>query len=67
MLPTAAIGNDIYRAQFAGFGDYALAFGVVAAPPGSNLGTYVLFAVPLLVVLLAAGAVLLVRARRRSR
>jgi hypothetical protein len=65
-LPTAPIGNDIYRTQFAGFGDYALAFGVVATAPASHLGTYLLIAVPVLVLLLAAGAVLLVRTRRRS-
>ena len=63
-LSTGRYGNDIYRAQFAGFGDYALAFGVVAAPAGSDLAVYVFVAVPLLVVLSAAGAVLLVRRRR---
>lgn len=64
VLPTAPVGNDIYRTQFHGFGDYALAFGVVVAPAGSNLGVSVLIAVPVVVVLLAAGAVLLVRSRR---
>ena len=66
VLPTAPTGNDVYRTEFHGFGDYALAFGVVAAPTSSNLGAYVLIAVPVVVVLLAAGAVLLVRSRRRT-
>jgi hypothetical protein len=66
VLATGRIGNDIYSTQFAGFGDYALAFGAVATAPASHLGSYLLIAVPLLVVLLAAVAVLLVRSRRRA-
>ncbi len=66
VLATGRFGNDIYTTQFTGFGDYALAFGVVAAAPSSHLGVYVLVAVPVVVVLLGVGAVLLVRTRRRA-
>jgi hypothetical protein len=58
-------GNDVYSTQFAGFGDYALAFGVVASGQHSSNGLQVLLSVLLLVVLLAAGVVVAVRVRRR--
>jgi hypothetical protein len=58
-------GNDIYRTQFAGFGDYALAFGVVSAS-GHGHGGQVLASVLLVIVLLAAGTVVAVRLSRRS-
>jgi hypothetical protein len=65
VLPTFIYGNDIYRAQFAGFGDYALAFGVVPPPKGSHVADYAFVAVLLMVVLFAAGVVIAVRRARR--
>jgi hypothetical protein len=66
-VKTFVAGNDIYTTQFAGFGDYALAFGVTAAAgSGVGVGTGVLVASALLaVVLLAAGVVVAVRLSRR--
>lgn len=37
-VPTARVGNDIYRANLAGFGDYALAWGLHPVAPGSSTG-----------------------------
>ena len=65
VLPTAAYGNDIYRTQFAGFGDYALAFGVVATSSPHSSALAISLSVLLVVVLLAVAAVLVVRLRRR--
>lgn len=61
---TSRFGNDIYRCLFVGFGDYALAFGVVASH-GSSSTTAILVSALLVVVLLAIGAVIAVRLTRR--
>jgi LPXTG-motif cell wall-anchored protein len=70
-LQTKRVGNDIYEAELAGLGDYALAFKAKDAPsisaPGSAPKTGVsppVFAViGLLVVSVVAGAVLAARRR----
>ena len=66
VLPIFSSGNDIYSTQFAGFGDYALAFGVVASTSHGTSTTAVLVSVLLAVVLLAVVTVVLVRVRRRT-
>ncbi|BEP15302.1 hypothetical protein acdb102_36130 [Acidothermaceae bacterium B102] len=65
VLPTAPTGNDVYRTQFAGFGDYALAFGVVVTSSPHSDAWAISLSVLLVVVLLAVAAVLVVRLRRR--
>jgi len=65
VLPTAPYGNDIYRTQFAGFGDYALAFGVVTTTTRGSSAVAIIVSVLLVVILLAGAAVLVVRVRRR--
>ena len=65
VLPTAPTGNDVYRTPFAGFGDYALAFGVVATASPHSDALAISLSVLLVVVLLAVAAVLVVRLRRR--
>jgi hypothetical protein len=68
VLKTITSGNDVYSTQFAGFGDYALAFGVVASARHSGNGVQILLSALLLVVLAAAGVVIAVRvSRRRAR
>jgi hypothetical protein len=65
VVHTYISGNDIYSAQFAGFGDYALVFGAVAASgQGSSMTPYVVSGL-LALVLLAAGLVAAVRLSRR--
>jgi hypothetical protein len=63
-LSTIRVGNDVYRADFVGFGDYALAW---AAGGGSSRGSMtssaLLVAVP---VLLLTGVVVAVRRSRRK-
>jgi hypothetical protein len=65
VLASFASGNDIYTTHFAGFGDYALAFGVVAGTKQGSSGTAILVSVLLILVLSAAGGVIAVRVRRR--
>jgi hypothetical protein len=66
VLTVYTSGNDIYSTQFAGFGDYALAFGVVASTQHGSSVAAILVSVLLAVVLLAAGTVIVVRLSRRS-
>jgi hypothetical protein len=66
VLSTAPIGNDVYRAQFAGLGEYALAFGVLAPPASSGLPVGLFVAVPVVVTVLVAAIVLLVVRFRRT-
>lgn len=66
-LVTARWGNDIYRTQFAGFGDYALAFGTVAPTHHGSSGGAILVSALLVLVLLAVAAVVVVRFQRRPR
>lgn len=65
-LPVYTSGNDVYSTQFAGFGDYALAFGVVASTAHGSSGAAILVSILLAVVLLAAVTVIAVRVSRRS-
>jgi hypothetical protein len=63
-LHTFISGNDVYSAQFAGFGDYALAFGVAPTVSHSHTAAYLLSGL-LVLVLLAAGTIVAVRLSRR--
>lgn len=63
VVHTYVSGNDIYSTQFAGFGDYALAFGAVASASHAGALPWVLSGVAL--VVLAAGVVVAVRLSRR--
>ncbi|MDX6212740.1 MAG: hypothetical protein QOF82_1827 [Frankiales bacterium] len=65
VLKTFTSGNDVYSTQFAGFGDYALAFGVVASAQHSGDGLQILLSVLLVLVLAAAAIVVGVRVSRR--
>jgi hypothetical protein len=60
-----AVGNDIYSTQFAGFGDYALAFGVTGTAGHKGNATAFWISGALAVVLLAAAVLLTVRLTRR--
>jgi hypothetical protein len=65
VLTVFTSGNDIYSTQFAGFGDYALAFGVVASSQHGSSGIAILVSALLGVVLLAVVTVVIVRLSRR--
>jgi hypothetical protein len=65
VLTVFTSGNDIYSTQFAGFGDYALAFGVVPSSGHASSGIAILVSVLLGVVLLAVVTVVIVRVSRR--
>lgn len=64
VLHTYISGNDIYSTQFAGFGDYALAFGAVTTASRGSAVPYLVSGL-LALVLLAAGVVIAVRLSRR--
>jgi hypothetical protein len=64
-LTVYTAGNDIYSTQFAGFGDYALAFGVVASVHHGSSAVTILVSVLLGVVLLVAVTIVSVRVSRR--
>jgi hypothetical protein len=66
LLTVYTAGNDVYSTQFAGFGDYALAFGVAASSQQGSSGTAILVSVLLGVVLLAVVTVVIVRVSRRA-